>query len=198
MIGADGTHSVVARRLNGPLRNSVCRLYGVAGHRRAPARSGSGRGDAGPGPRIRARSAGVPSHVLVRDRARPGRIPFPGRRARYLRASSHRGPSPTDPAGRDRPRCRAAERSLRPRPGAVLVEGSDRARRRRRAPDATHLGQGGCQGLEDAAILAASWTRPTTWRRRSRVTPVPSAEGAGFGARVGEDRPGPSTSAPPC
>jgi 2-polyprenyl-6-methoxyphenol hydroxylase-like FAD-dependent oxidoreductase len=35
-----------------------------------------------------------------------------------------------------------------------VVAGADRRGRRCGAPHAAHLGQGGCQGLEDAAILA--------------------------------------------
>ena len=155
VIGADGTHSVVARYLNGPLRN---RYVGYTAWR--------GIADSALDPELAGETLGAgiecghvplgPDHTywFATERAPEGRVAPEGELA-YLQTkfASWAEPFPallaaTDPDvvlhndlyDRD-------EAQVWSRGPIVLVGDAAHAMR-------PHLGQGGCQGLEDAAILA--------------------------------------------
>lgn len=155
VIGADGTHSVVARHLNGALHNRYAGYTawrGVAEYALDPDLAGETLG------------AGVEcGHVplgsehtywFATERAPEGRV-APEGELEYVKKkfASWAEPIPallsaTDPAEvlhndlYDRDQARHWAR------GPIVVVG-DAAH-----PMRPHLGQGGCQGLEDAAILA--------------------------------------------
>ena len=154
VIGADGTHSVVARHLNGPLHN---RYAGYTAWR--------GVADAAIDPDLAGETLGagvecghVPlgahhTYWFATERAPEGRIAKQGELA-YLKAkfASWADPLPalleaTDPDIvlhndlYDRDEARVWSK------GPLVLVG-DAAH-----PMRPHLGQGGCQGLEDAAIL---------------------------------------------
>ena len=155
VIGADGTHSVVARYLNGPLRN---RYVGYTAWR--------GIADSALDPELAGETLGAgiecghvplgPDHTywFATERAPEGRVAPEGELA-YLQTkfASWAEPFPallaaTDPDvvlhndlyDRD-------EAQVWSKGPIVLVGDAAHAMR-------PHLGQGGCQGLEDAAILA--------------------------------------------
>jgi 2-polyprenyl-6-methoxyphenol hydroxylase-like FAD-dependent oxidoreductase len=156
VIGADGTRSVVARHLNGPLHDryvGYTAWRGVADYALDPDLSGE------------TMAAGIEcGHVplgpdrtywFATERAPQGRV-APDGELTYLQGkfASWADPIPallaaTDPAevlhndlyDRDQPRHWS-------RGPVVLVGDAAHAMR-------PHLGQGGCQGLEDAAILAS-------------------------------------------
>ena len=155
VIGADGTHSVVARHLNGPLHN---RYAGYTAWR--------GVADAAIDPDLAGETLGagvecghVPlgahhTYWFATERAPEGRIAKQGELA-YLKTkfASWADPMPalleaTDPDIvlrndlYDRDEARVWSK------GPLVLVG-DAAH-----PMRPHLGQGGCQGLEDAAILA--------------------------------------------
>ena len=156
VIGADGTHSVVARYLNGPLRNRYAGYTawrGIADYALNPDLAGETLG------------AGVecghvplgPDHTywFATERAPEGRVAPEGELA-YLHTkfASWAEPIPallaaTDPDVvlhndlYDRDQARVCSR------GPIVLVG-DAAH-----PMRPHLGQGGCQGLEDAGILAS-------------------------------------------
>jgi 2-polyprenyl-6-methoxyphenol hydroxylase-like FAD-dependent oxidoreductase len=155
VIGADGTHSVVARHLNGPLKN---RYVGYTAWR--------GIAEAALDPDLAGETlaAGLecghvplgPDHTywFATERAPEGRVAPDGELA-YLRSkfASWAEPLPallaaTDPDVvlrndlYDRDEARVWSK------GPIVLVG-DAAH-----PMRPHLGQGGCQGLEDAAILA--------------------------------------------
>ncbi len=155
VVGADGTHSVVARYLNGPLRN---RYAGYTAWR--------GIADCAIDPDLAGETLGAgiecghvplgPDHTywFATERAPEGRQAAEGELA-YLQAklASWAEPLPallaaTDPDVvlhndlYDRDEARAWAK------GPIVLVG-DAAH-----PMRPHLGQGGCQGLEDAAILA--------------------------------------------
>ncbi|PEG37448.1 FAD-binding monooxygenase [Mycolicibacterium agri] len=156
VIGADGTHSSVARHLNGPLRNryvGYTAWRGVADTSIDPDLAGE---TMGPGIECGHVPMG-PGHTywFATERAPEGRVAAQGELA-YLKEkfASWAEPMPTLLAATD--------------PDVVLhndLYDRDEARAWSRGPivlvgDAAHamrphLGQGGCQGLEDAAILAA-------------------------------------------
>jgi 2-polyprenyl-6-methoxyphenol hydroxylase-like FAD-dependent oxidoreductase len=156
VIGADGTHSVVARYLNGPLRN---RYTGYTAWR--------GIADAAIDPDLAGETLGAgrecghvplgPDHTywFATERAPEGRV-APHGELEYLTNTfgSWADPLPallaaTDPDLvlhndlYDRDKARVWSK------GPIVLVG-DAAH-----PMRPHLGQGGCQGLEDAAILAA-------------------------------------------
>ena len=155
VIGADGTHSVVARYLNGPLRN---RYVGYTAWR--------GIADSALDPELAGETLGAgiecghvplgPDHTywFATERAPEGRVAPEGELA-YLQTkfASWAEPFPallaaTDPDVvlhndlYDRDEARVWSK------GPIVLVG-DAAHAMR-----PHLGQGGCQGLEDAAILA--------------------------------------------
>lgn len=176
VVGADGTHSVVARHLNGTLHNTYAGYTawrGVAEYALDPDLAGETLG------------AGVEyGHVplgpertywFATERAPEGRV-APEGELEYLKRkfASWAEPVPsllsaTDPGDvlrndlYDRDQARHWSR------GPIVVVG-DAAH-----PMRPHLGQGGCQGLEDAAILACfvdqtddlatAFARFTTFRR---------------------------------
>ena len=155
VIGADGTHSVVARHLNGPLNNryvGYTAWRGIAEATMDPALAGE---TLGPGRECGHVPLG-PDHTywFATERTPEGGRARGGELA-YLRSQfdSWAEPLPqllaaTDSADvlrndlydRDQARIWAK--------GPVVLVG-DAAH-----PMRPHLGQGGCQGLEDAAILA--------------------------------------------
>ena len=156
VIGADGTHSMVARFLNGPLRDRYAGYTawrGIAECTIDPDLAGETLG-AG----VECGHVPLGSHHtywFATERAPEGRVAPDGELA-YLKAkfASWAEPIPTLLAATD--------------PDVVLrndLYDRDQARVWSKGPivlvgDAAHamrphLGQGGCQGLEDAAILAA-------------------------------------------
>ncbi|MGH3634363.1 MAG: FAD-dependent monooxygenase [Mycobacterium sp.] len=156
VIGADGIRSVVARHLNGPLTDGYAGYTawrGVANCAMDPGLAGE---TLGPG----VEAGHVPMgpdrmYWFATERAPEGRLSPEGELS-YLRSKFAAWPepipnmlaatAPTDVLRNDlydRTRARVWAR------GAVVLVG-DAAH-----PMRPHLGQGGCQGLEDAAILAA-------------------------------------------
>jgi 2-polyprenyl-6-methoxyphenol hydroxylase-like FAD-dependent oxidoreductase len=156
VVGADGTRSMVARRLNGPLADRYAGYTAWRGIARCgmdPALAGE---TLGPG----VQTGHVPmgpdrTYWFATERAPAGRASADGELA-YLRTRLAGWPEPwpsvltatppadvmrTDLYDRQTARCWAR--------GPVVVVG-DAAH-----PMRPHLGQGGCQALEDAAILAA-------------------------------------------
>ncbi|MBD0323676.1 MAG: FAD-dependent oxidoreductase [Aldersonia sp.] len=177
VIGADGVGSVVARHLNGPLRHRYAGYTawrGVARHRLDPDLAGEtlgagyevGHVPLGPdhtywfaterAPEGAAREDGELTYL--RDRFATWAEPIPS----LLAATEPADVLRNDLYDRDQVRCWAR--------GPVAVVG-DAAH-----PMRPHLGQGGCQGLEDAATLAAcvagapdlptAFTRFAAFRRR--------------------------------
>ena len=164
VVGADGTHSVVARHLNGPLGNryvGYTAWRGVADCSIDPDFAGEVLGPA-------IEFGHVPlgednTYWFATERAHEGRS-APQGELNYLKDKfgSWAEPIPTVLAATD--------------PGRVLhndLYDRDPARQWSRGrivavgdaahPMRPHLGQGGCQGLEDAAILACFVDRTTTW-----------------------------------
>lgn len=155
VIGADGTHSVVARHLNGPLNNryvGYTAWRGIADAAMDPALAGE---TLGPGRECGHVPLG-PDHTywFATERTPEGGCAPQGELA-YLAAqfASWAEPLPqllsaTDPDAvlrndlYDRDQARVWSK------GPIVLVG-DAAH-----PMRPHLGQGGCQGLEDAAILA--------------------------------------------
>jgi 2-polyprenyl-6-methoxyphenol hydroxylase-like FAD-dependent oxidoreductase len=182
VVGADGTHSVVARHLNGPLKRryvGYTAWRGVAAYALDPDLAGK---TLGPG----VETGHVPmgpdlTYWFATERA-PAARRAPEQELAYLRAKFARWAEPlpsilaataADDVLRDDLYDRTPARHWARGP-IVLV--GDAAH-----PMRPHLGQGGCQGLEDAAILAAfvdqdpdlagAFARFATFRRR-RVTSV--------------------------
>ncbi|ORW06160.1 FAD-dependent monooxygenase [Mycobacterium kyorinense] len=182
VVGADGIGSVVARHLNGPLVRRYAGYTawrGVASCAMDPQLAGE---TLGPG----VQTGHVPmgpdrTYWFTTERAPEGRI-SPGGELAYLQSKLVGWPEPvpsmlaaTAPADvlrndlydRGRARCWAR--------GPIAVVG-DAAH-----PMRPHLGQGGCQALEDAAVLAAcvrrdgdlpaAFARFAAFRRR-RVTSI--------------------------
>lgn len=176
VIGADGIGSMVARQLNGPLTHryvGYTAWRGIAAYAMDPEVAG---GTLGPG----VETGHVPvgsdhTYWYATERVPEGRC-APDGELPYLRTKLADWPEPmpsildaTDPAEvlrndlYDRSQARQWAR------GPVLLVG-DAAH-----PMRPHLGQGGCQGIEDAAILGAfvdgtedlptAFTRFATFRR---------------------------------
>lgn len=155
VVGADGTHSMVARHLNGPLRNTYVGYTawrGVAHCRIDPELAGE---TLGPAVEFGHVPMGEHDTYWFATEPVPEATTAPQGELAYLRErfASWAQPIPeilasTDPAGvlrndlYDRDEARQWSR------GPVVTVG-DAAH-----PMRPHLGQGGCQGLEDAAILA--------------------------------------------
>ncbi len=155
VVGADGTHSVVARRLNGPLANRYAGYTawrGVAEFALDPDLAGE---TMGAGIECGHLPLGVDhTYWFATERAPEGRV-APEGELEYLRKRLVSWAEPL-------PALLAATK-----PDVVLrndLYDRDEARQWSKGPivlvgDAAHpmrphLGQGGCQGLEDAAILA--------------------------------------------
>jgi 2-polyprenyl-6-methoxyphenol hydroxylase-like FAD-dependent oxidoreductase len=182
VIGADGARSIVARHLNGALAHRYAGYTawrGVASHAIDPDIAGE---VLGPGVEFGHVPLGADrTYWFATERAPAGRVAPEGELS-YLRArfASWADPIPavlaaTDPDDvlrndlYDRDQARQWSR------GPVVVVG-DAAH-----PMRPHLGQGGCQGLEDAAVLArfvdaddnlaAAFARFAAFRR-PRVRPV--------------------------
>ncbi len=190
VIGADGTHSMVARYLNGQLRN---RYAGYTAWR--------GIADSALDPDLAGETLGAgiecghvplgPDHTywFATERAPEGRVAPEGELA-YLQTkfASWAEPLPALLAATDPDVVLHNDLYDRDR-GASLVEGSDRSGWRRRPPDAPASGPGrlsGTRGRRDPGRLR----RPDR-RRGDGVRPVrefPQTEGAGVGARVGDHR----------
>jgi 2-polyprenyl-6-methoxyphenol hydroxylase-like FAD-dependent oxidoreductase len=155
VIGADGARSIVARHLNGALAHRYAGYTawrGVASHAIDPDIAGE---VLGPGVEFGHVPLGADrTYWFATERAPAGRVAPEGELA-YLRArfASWADPIPavlaaTDPDDvlrndlYDRDQARQWSR------GPIVIVG-DAAH-----PMRPHLGQGGCQGLEDAAVLA--------------------------------------------
>jgi 2-polyprenyl-6-methoxyphenol hydroxylase-like FAD-dependent oxidoreductase len=156
VIGADGTHSLIARHLNGPLPHAYAGYTawrGVADCAIDPEMAGE---TMGPGVEFGHIPMGAAqTYWFATERAAEGAAAAEGE-LHYLRGKYSSWAEPvadvlaaTDPAVvlrhdiYDRRRAKVWAR------GPVVLVG-DAAHAMR-----PHLGQGGCQGLEDAAILAA-------------------------------------------
>lgn len=182
VVGADGVNSMVARAINGPLPSryvGYTAWRGVAAYRLDPALAGE------------TMSAGTevghvplgPDHTywFATERTREGSRSAGGEHA-YLTAklAGWADPIPallasTDPADvlRNDLYDRAQPRHWSRGPAVIVGDAAH--------PMRPHLGQGGCQGLEDAAILArfvglspdlpAAFERFGAFRRR-RVRPL--------------------------
>lgn len=155
VVGADGVGSVIARHLNGPLRRQYAGYTawrGVAAHALDPDLSGETMGIGTEFGHVRL----GPDHTywFATERGPEGRTSPEGELA-YLRSKYGGWADPvpavlasTDPADvlrndlHDRDEARVWSR------GPVVLTG-DAAH-----PMRPHLGQGGCQGIEDAATLA--------------------------------------------
>ncbi len=156
VVGADGTHSMVARHLNGPLGNryvGYTAWRGVADCSIDPDFAGEVLGPSVEFGHVPL--GGDHTYWFATERAPEGRSAPQGELS-YLKAkfASWAEPIPTvltatDPARvlhndlYDRDRARQWSR------GPIVAVG-DAAH-----PMRPHLGQGGCQGIEDAAILAS-------------------------------------------
>lgn len=177
VIGADGVGSVVARHLNGRLTHRYAGYTawrGVAACRLEPTLAGQTLGagrEVGHVP-----LGGDHTYWFATERTSPGQTSPDGELA-YLRRrfASWADPIPgllaaTDPADVMRNDLYDRDQARRWSRGPVVLVG-DAAH-----PMRPHLGQGGCQGLEDAAILAGfvaggtdlpeAFTRFATFRRR--------------------------------
>ncbi len=170
VIGADGTHSVVARHLNGPLNNTYVGYTawrGIADAGMDPALAGE---TLGPGSECGHVPLGADHSYWFATERTPEGATAPQGELAYLKSrfGSWAEPLPqlldaTDPASvlrndlYDRDQARVWSK------GPIALVG-DAAH-----PMRPHLGQGGCQGLEDAAVLAAfvdqSGDLPTAFAR---------------------------------
>lgn len=156
VVGADGTRSVVARHLNGPLSDHYAGYTawrGVADCGMDPQFAGE---TLGPGVQVgHVPLGGDHTYWFATERAPQGQAAPDGELA-YVRAKLAGWPEPipsmldATPTGEvlrndlyDRSRARCWAR------GAVVLVG-DAAH-----PMRPHMGQGGCQALEDAAVLAS-------------------------------------------
>ena len=190
VIGADGTRSVVARHLNGALADryvGYTAWRGVADCAIDPDVAGE---VLGPGVEFGHVPLGSDRTYWFATERAPEGDAAPQGELDYLKArfGSWTDPIPavlaaTDPDDvlrndlYDRDRARQWSR------GPVLVVG-DAAH-----PMRPHLGQGGCQGLEDAAVLARFVDRGRRSRRGIRaVRGVSPPAGASPGARIEVDR----------
>ncbi|ELP44248.1 FAD-binding monooxygenase [Mycobacterium avium subsp. paratuberculosis S5] len=177
VIGADGTRSVVARHLNGPLAD---RYVGYTAWRGVATCDGPrvGRRDTWSRRRNRPCADGCGSPVLVRHRARFGRAALAWRRI-ALSASKIRQLARTDSedAGSDGPRRGAAQRPLRPHPRPDLGARARRGGRRRGSSDALAPGSGrlpGARGRRGAGRVRRPGGRPAhRVRPVRRVPPAP-------------------------
>ncbi|BBY33991.1 FAD-binding monooxygenase [Mycolicibacter minnesotensis] len=198
VVGADGTNSAVARHLNGPLSQryvGYTAWRGVAAYALDPDLAGK---TLGPG----VETGHIPMGPDLTYWFATERAPEPRRAPEdelaYLRAKFARWADPlpgilaaTDPSDvlrddlydRSPARCWAR--------GPILLVG-DAAH-----PMRPHLGQGGCQGLEDAAILAefvgqepdlpTAFTRFASFRRRRVASVVRESAWLGRAVNVRSD-----------
>jgi 2-polyprenyl-6-methoxyphenol hydroxylase-like FAD-dependent oxidoreductase len=155
VIGADGTHSVVARCLNGPLGNRYAGYTAWRGIADSPLDPDLAGETLGPG----LECGHVPlgrdhTYWFATERAPEGQVAAEGELA-YLRSkfASWADPLPsllaaTDPGIVLRNDLYDRDEAAVWAKGPIVLVG-DAAH-----PMRPHLGQGGCQGLEDAAILA--------------------------------------------
>ncbi|MDY6995462.1 MAG: FAD-dependent oxidoreductase [Actinomycetota bacterium] len=154
-IGADGVHSMVARTLNGPLAMTYVGYTawrGVAARTLDPELAGE---TMGPGTEVGHVPLGTGQTYWFATERAPEGARAPEGEHRYLTAklASWAPPIPqliaaTDPADLLRNDLYDRAQPQRWSRGPVVLVG-DAAH-----PMRPHLGQGGCQGLEDAAILA--------------------------------------------
>ena len=174
-----------------PAAPSLRRVHRLAGRRRLRARPRSGRGNPGRGGRGRACAARSRPHLLVRNRARPPR-------------GSGRRPANWPTCGRSSPDGRSRFRRFwPPRPARDVLRNDlyDRGPARSWArgavvlvgdaahPMRPHLGQGGCQAIEDAAVLADFiGPEPGPGDGIRPVRGIPPAAGPGARAGIADDR----------
>ncbi|MEC9326241.1 MAG: FAD-dependent oxidoreductase [Actinomycetota bacterium] len=173
VVGADGVHSVVARTLNGALTNryvGYTAWRGIAAVPLDPALAGE---TMGPGTEVGHVPLGPDHTYWFATERTPEGSQAPGGDRAYLTAklASWAQPIPelvaaTDPADLLRNDLYDHTQPRRWARGPVVIIG-DAAH-----PMRPHLGQGGCQGLEDAAILA----------RFLQLRPDPADAFAGFAA----------------
>lgn len=155
VIGADGVGSMVARHLNGPLQHRYAGYTAWRGIAEYPLDAELAGETLGPGTEFGHVALGPDHTYWFGTERRTEGSPSPGGELTYLRAKYDAWADPvpallsaTDPADvlrndlYDRQQARQWSR------GPVVLVG-DAAH-----PMRPHLGQGGCQGLEDAATLA--------------------------------------------
>lgn len=155
VIGADGVGSMVARHLNGPLRHRYAGYTAWRGVSEYALDADLAGETVGPGTEFGHVPLGSGHTYWFGTERRPEGSPSPGGELAYLRAKygSWADPIPallaaTDPAGLLRNDLYDRQQARRWSRGGVVIVG-DAAH-----PMRPHLGQGGCQGLEDAATLA--------------------------------------------
>ena len=156
VVGADGVGSMVARHLNGSLRRRYAGYTAWRGVAKFALDAEPRRRDGRQRNRIRPRTARARPHLLVRHRTCTRRAAHhPRASSTYLRSKYGAWAEPipavlaaTDPADVLRNDLYDREDARQWSRGPVVLVG-DAAH-----PMRPHLGQGGCQGLEDAATLA--------------------------------------------
>ena len=162
VIGADGVGSVVARHLNGPLRRRYAGYTAWRGTAAIGLDVELAGETLGTGTQFGHVPLGADHTYWFGTERRPEGTPSPGGELAHLRAryASWADPIPallaaTDPADVLRTDLYDRERARQWSRGPVVVVG-DAAH-----PMRPHLGQGACQGLEDAATLAqcVGWGR---------------------------------------
>ena len=155
VVGADGVHSMVARTLNGPLATRYAGYTAWRGVAACPLDPDLAGETMGPGTEVGHVPLGADHTYWFATERAPEGSRAPGGEHAYLtaRLASWAEPIPqliaaTDPANLLRNDLYDRAQPDRWARGPVVVVG-DAAH-----PMRPHLGQGGCQGLEDAAILA--------------------------------------------
>ncbi|RAV08787.1 FAD-binding monooxygenase [Mycolicibacterium sp. GF69] len=155
VVGADGTHSMVARHLNGPLRNRYVGYTAWRGVARCRIDAELAGETFGPAVEFGHVPLGENDTYWFATERVPEAGAAPQGELAYLRRrfASWAQPIPeilarTDPADVLRNDLYDREEARQWSRGPIAVVG-DAAH-----PMRPHLGQGGCQGLEDAAILA--------------------------------------------
>ncbi|MDO3398826.1 FAD-dependent monooxygenase [Mycolicibacterium neoaurum] len=156
VIGADGVDSMVARNLNGTLAKRYAGYTawrGIAEHALEPDLAGE---TLGPGLEVGHVPLGTRHTYWFATQRAPQGATAPDGELAYLQQVFGEWPEPipallaaTDPAAVLRNDLYDRARARRWSSGRAVIVG-DAAH-----PMRPHLGQGGCQGLEDAAILAA-------------------------------------------
>ena len=182
VVGADGTHSMVARHLNGSLENryvGYTAWRGVADCSIDPDLAGE---VLGPSIEFGHVPLGGDTHLLVRHRTRPRRTQCAAGRADLSQGQvRHLGRAHSHGAGRDGPRPRVAQRPLRPRSRAAMVPGAHRRGGRRRSPDAAASGAGRLSGDRGRG-------HPGVLRRGGQTTLLRRSAGSRRSAALGCDR----------
>ena len=190
VIGADGTHSMVARHLNGPLENRYVGYTAWRGVADCSIDSDFAGEVLGPSVEFgHVPLGGHNTYWFATERAPEGRS-APQGELTYLKDKfgTWAEPIPTVLAATD-PAARVAQRPLRPRSRAAMVPRAHRRGGRRGSPDAAASGAGrlsGDRGRSHPGALRRQGRRPCYGIRPVRGVSRPA--GAIAGARVEDDR----------